>query len=316
MKDNLIQILVELSRCLTIALFLLFIGACEWDAATTPVSPVDRVTTLGINAQQREFDYTTIAVENALVTNAQGINAGGDIVGWYVDANSIFHGFLLRDDVFTTIDYPGAVFTDARGIGPGGEIVGTYRLPSEPAVNFHGYLLTRRGEFVPLDYPGHINTIAQRILPDGTILGCRHDGDLMATMRGVLIGRSGHDEIEAFASMHNGATPDLRRIAGLYTNMTANRTEGYVIDDGVFTPLLVPGSDLTAAWDVNPAGEVVGVFRDATGLQLHGFLRTADEYVSIDVPGATATRAFGINARGEIVGNFVAGGRTFGFLAR
>jgi hypothetical protein len=316
MKGNVIQILAQLTRRGMIALFLLFVGACEWDAATTPVSPEDRAATLGLSGDEREFSFTTIAVEGALTTNAQGINAGGDIVGWYVDANSIFHGFLLRDDVFTTIDYPGAVFTDARGIGPGGEIVGTYRLPGEPAVNFHGFLLTRQGEFLPVDYPGHTNTIAQRVLPDGTILGCRHDDDLMATMRGVLIGRSGNDEIDEFASMHNGATPDLRRIAGLYTNMMANRTEGYVIDDGVFTPLLVQGSNLTAAWDVNPAGEVVGFFRDATGLQFHGFLLTADEYVPIDVPGATATRAFGINARGDIVGNFVAGGSTFGFLAR
>lgn len=313
MKGNLIQILVQLTRCGMIALFLLFVGACEWDGATVPVAPEDHAATLGISGQ-REFRFTTIAVENALLTNAQGINARGDIVGWYVDANSTFHGFLLRDDVFITVDYPGAVFTDARGIGPGGEIVGTYRLPGEPAVNFHGYLLTRRGEFVPVDYPGHINTIAQRILPDGTILGCRHDTDLMATMRGVVISGSGQDEIDVFASMNNGATPDLRRIAGLYTNMTANRTEGFVIDDGVFTPLLVPGSTLTAAWDVNPAGEVVGVYSNAAGF--HGFLLTADEYVSVDVPGATATRAFGINARGDIVGSFVAGGRTFGFLAR
>ena len=316
MKDDLIQILVLLTRCGAIALFLLFVGACEWDAATTPVAPEDNAATLGTSGHEREFSFTTIAVEDALLTNPQGINARGDIVGWYVDASSVFHGFLLRDGVFTTVDYPGAVFTDARGIGPGGEIVGTYRLPGEPAVNFHGYLLTRHGEFVPVDYPGHINTIAQRILPDGTILGCRHDNDLMATMRGVVISGSGQDEIDEFASMNNGATPDLRRIAGLYTNMMANRIEGYVIDDGVFTPLLVPGSNQTAAWDVNPAGEVVGVYRDATGLQFHGFLLTADEYFALDVPGATATRAFGINARGDIVGNFVAGGRTFGFLAR
>lgn len=314
MKANLIQILAQLTRWGTMILLLLLLGACEWDAATTPVSPEDRAATLGLSGDEREFGFTTIAVEGALTTNAQGINSGGDIVGWYVDANSIFHGFLLRNDVFTTVDYPGAVFTDARGISPGGDIVGTYRLPGEPAVNFHGFLLTRKGKFVPVDYPGHTNTIAQRLLPDGTILGCRHDGDFMATMRGVVIGRSGNEEIDAFASMHNGATPDLRRIAGLYTNMTANRTEGFVIDDGVFTPLLVPGSTTTAAWDVNPAGEVVGNYSNAAGL--HGFLLTANGYVPVDVPGATATRAVGINARGDIVGNFVAGGRTFGFLAR
>jgi len=42
------------------------------------------------------------------------------------------------------------------------------------------------------------------------------------------------------------------------------------------------------------------------------------EYVPIDYPGATVTltRALGINARGDVVGNYVAGGKTYGYLAR
>jgi hypothetical protein len=88
-----------------------------------------------------------------------------------------------------------------------------------------------------------------------------------------------------------------------------------VIEDGVFTALLVPGSNFTAAWDMNPAGDIVGIYR--IGTVFHGFLLRADRYLSIDVdvPGTTATRAFGINPGGAIVGSFVAGGRTRGFLA-
>jgi hypothetical protein len=187
-------------------------------------------------------------------------------------------------------------------------------MPNEPAVNVHGYLRTTKGKFELVNYPGHTNTIPQRLLPDGTILGCRHDHDLMSTMRGIAMRRGESSEIEAFASMHNGATPDGKRIVGLYMNMDAgNRGEGYLIEGGVFTPLLVPGSSFTAAWDMNPAGDVVGVYRNASGF--HGFLLRADQYVSIDVPGATATRAFGVNPGGAIVGNFVSGGVTRGFLA-
>ncbi|HUG40426.1 MAG TPA: hypothetical protein VMM12_08070, partial [Longimicrobiales bacterium] len=100
---------------------------------------------------------------------------------------------------------------------------------------------------------------------------------------------------------------------GLHTDMMTGRGEGYVIEDGVFSSFIVPGSTFTAAWDVNPAGEIVGIYRDATGF--HGFIYTAGEYVTIDVPGAVATRAFGINAGGDVVGNYVAGGKTYGFLA-
>jgi hypothetical protein len=164
-----------------------------------------------------------------------------------------------------------------------------------------------------VDYPGHTNTIPQRILPDGTILGCRHDENTMDTMHGIVIAREGNQEREQPASMNNGATPNGRLITGLYTSMTG-RTEGYVVEDGVFTPFVVPGSNFTAAWDMNPASEIAGVYRDAAGL-FHGFVRRGDIYTALNVPGASATRAFGINPRGDVVGSFVAAGRTHAFLA-
>lgn len=266
----------------------------------------------------RAFEFTTIehpAINGVavLLTNASGINAGGDIVGLYVDPAFRGHGYLLRRGEFTTIDYPGSAFTDARGISPDGEIVGTYRLPGEPTNRVHGYLLTKHGEFVKMDSPGHINTIAQRVLPDGTVLGCRHDNDTMGSMKGIMIGKEGYSEITEFASMHNGATPDVRHIVGLYTN-DMMQARGYRMDDGVLTPLHVPGSNSTAAWDINPAGEIVGNYGDAAN-RFHGFLLTEGKYVPIDFPNAANTRAVGINARGDVVGNYTAGGKTFGYLA-
>ena len=264
------------------------------------------------------YSITTIDVPGASATTPFGIGADGSVVGMFSDAKGM-HGFLLRNGTFTTIDYPGGALTQARGIGRDGTIVGSFRLPGEPAGNIHGFRRTPQGEFVRVDFPGHTSTIAQRILDDGTILGCRHGADVMESMRGVVIGRSANSESDAFASMHNGATPDQRRIVGLYTNMkvgTSGRGEGYVVDDGRFTPFIVPGSTFTAAWDVNPRGEVTGVFSDAAG-KFHSYVLTHEGYVQLDASGATATRAFGINASGDVVGAFVDGsGITHGFLAR
>jgi hypothetical protein len=97
--------------------------------------------------------------------------------------------------------------------------------------------------------------------------------------------------------------------------MMTGRGEGYLVDAGQFTPFVVPGSRSTAAWDVNPRGEIVGVYQDAAN-RFHGFVRDGDDYDSLDVPGATATRAFGINAGGDVVGAYVDGtGRTRAFIA-
>jgi uncharacterized membrane protein len=289
-----------------------FVAGCGADTIQGPLSARPPLLDRGAGGPATAFEFTAIDVPNAGFTAASGINARGDIVGSYRDAAGRTLGYLLRGGEFTTIDVTGSAGTEARGISPDGEIVGNYLLSGV----LHGFRRTPDGAFVTQDYPGHTNTIIQRMLPDGTMLGCRHDGDTMGTMKGVTFTGEGSAEIEYFASMLNGATPDGRRMVGLYTNMmAANRTEGFLIDDGEFTPLVVAGSTQTAAWDVNPAGDVVGVYTKAG---VHGFLLRGDVYVAIDfpAPGVRATRATGINARGDVVGTYVAAdGTSHGFVA-
>ena len=298
---------------------MLFVACQDSPVAPPAARPALTASLLesGESRSERTFDFTTIDVPGAVATTAWGINARGDIVGSYTDGTGRSHGYLLRDGEFTTIDFSGTANTEARGISPDGEIVGVHWLPFplEAAVNLHGYMRTKKGAFVRVDDPSHTSTIAQRILPDGTILGCRHDIDQMSTMRGLIISRTGSiAELDVFGSMENGGTPDHRRVVGLYFNQAAaNRVEGFLIDDGEFTPLVVPGSTQTQAWDINPAGEIVGLYSLA-GV-FHGFVLRDEGYVPIDVPGATATRARGINSRGDIVGTYAAGGVTHGFLA-
>jgi probable HAF family extracellular repeat protein len=70
--------------------------------------------------------FTTIDVPGAADTVAYGINADGQIVGYYTDAAGTSHGFLLVGDSFTTIDVPGGVDTVAYGINDHGKISGFY----------------------------------------------------------------------------------------------------------------------------------------------------------------------------------------------
>lgn len=274
------------------------------------------VTTDRTSGSEPAYSYLTVDHPDAVATTLNGINARGDIVGTFIDADGMSHGFALRDGAFSTIDVPNAHGTDARGISPAGDIVGGYWLPGEPMVNIHGYRLRADGALEYVDFPGQTNTIPQRVLPDGTILGCFHGNDMAASMFGMVLRDGGTESIAQSASMHNGATPDLRVIAGLFTDLSepAPRASwGYVVEDGVFTRFRVPGSNLTAVWDVRVNGDLVGVYRNAMGV--HGFLRENGEYTSLDYPGATATRAFGVNARGDIVGHYVKDGRTHGYLA-
>jgi uncharacterized membrane protein len=280
---------------------------------STPVAP-EGAARPSFDRDEPTYTFTTIQFPNSRATNPQGINGDGDMAGAFTDASGRQHGFLLRDGVFTQIDVPGAGRTFARGIGPDGDIVGTYAMTGDPGVVTYGFRRSESGELTLLEFPGYLHIIPQRILPDGTVVGCAHNDDMMDSMVGMEIGKRGNNTISAYASMSNGATPDLGRIVGLYTEMESGRGEGYVIEDGVFAPLLVPGSLFTSAWDINPRGDIVGAFQNAVGV--HGFVRTNAGYTTIDFPGATATRVFGINARGDLVGAYVLGGRTLGFLAQ
>src|SRR6267378_4926914 len=121
----------------------------------------------------------------------------------------------------------------------------------------------------------HINTVPNRILPNGTILGCYHDTDRMSTMHGMMATRKGFSEFDfsefdMATTMHTGATPNGKKIAGFYTDMSG-RGRGYLLDGINFIPFDVPGSTFTQAWDLNPSREIVGLHRDAVG-KFHGFL--------------------------------------------
>jgi uncharacterized membrane protein len=136
----------------------------------------------------REIVFTSIDFPGTKLTVAQGINAGGQVVGWYnnaADAANIVHGFLMNGGSFTPVDFPGATATDARGIGPGGEIVGVFYTAAgtNATGTMNGYRV-RDGEFTVANYPGHLNTIPQRINPRGEIVGCFHDDNIQAQCSG------------------------------------------------------------------------------------------------------------------------------------
>src|SRR5581483_10718041 len=52
-------------------------------------------------AQVQQYQYTPFNVIGATQTEATGINDAGQIVGWYIDAGDILHGFLLSNSIYT-----------------------------------------------------------------------------------------------------------------------------------------------------------------------------------------------------------------------
>lgn len=255
-------------------------------------------------ASGESSQFTELKVPGASATVASGINSAGDVVGWYNEGDRV-RGFVYRGGAITSVDYPEAVLTQLHGIGRDGTIVGAYRKAGETTqfmgqpVAYHGFRLTPSGEFIEVTQPGHKYTIAQRILEDGTILGCYHGDDFNESMRGIAIRPGRTSVVEVPATMHNGATPDGRKIVGF--DMATRRA--YLIEDGAFTHFAVPGGVATEAWDMNAAGTIVGMFVDSASVA-HGFVLKGGKYVTVDYPNAKSTVAFGMNASGDMVGAF------------
>jgi hypothetical protein len=338
---------MQTPRVVATALAGLFtLSAC----AENPLAPASDASSAAISpafarASTHPFTFTRFDVPAAFQTVPSGINADGVIVGWYFSGSGCpsapcaVKGFVLKDGSYTTVVYHDAAGTNAavtqlRGVGPGGDIVGVYRMPGEPTVNFHAFILTTEGEFISVRHPDHTSTMAQRILADGTIVGCIHDTDQMLTMHGIWKDKDGFTVVDRATTMNNGGTPNGRTVTGFFTDnpgTTAEKGRGYVIDDGIFTGFDAPGSDFTDAWDMNPARTIVGRFETAGTSNIHGYVleqwrisggALSGTYTTIDFPLSASTNApytdvFGINPAGDIVGKFrqTATGPFHGYIA-
>jgi probable HAF family extracellular repeat protein len=95
---------------------------------------------------------------------------------------------------------------------------------------------------------------------------------------------------------------------GAYTDVSNARPitplRGFLLEDGVFTRIDVPGATETLPQGINDRGQIVGAYADAEGT-IHGFLLDKGVLTTIDVPGALNTGANDINERGQIVGFFL-----------
>ena len=77
------------------------------------------------------FVFSTLDVPGATLTNAQGINHQGDVVGTFNDAAGQQHGFLRSGAQYRLVDAPDARATFPRGLNDAGDIVGTYQRQGE-----------------------------------------------------------------------------------------------------------------------------------------------------------------------------------------
>jgi probable HAF family extracellular repeat protein len=270
-----------------------------------------------LSAQIQHPIYTSegalslIDFPDAVSTQVWSINSRGEMVGVYVSADRVTHGFLLSGGRFKTIDFPGAALTLANSINANGDTVGEYATAANGP--HHGFLLSG-GRFMTVDYPGASSSALVGIAANGDLVGIYDNpahgffvsGDTFTNIdvpgasttvigtispRGDVVGSSPAPGITARAFlMRHGEiinTWDHPAAAGGFTN----------------------------AIGINAAGDIVGRYLDGARVS-HGYLLSNGEFTTIDCPGATFTGAAGITPDGDVVGRCTVGGVSHGFLLK
>jgi probable HAF family extracellular repeat protein len=260
-----------------------------------------------------QYRFETINFPSSVETQANGINARGDIVGIYIDAENVSHSFLLHKGIFTTIEVPFATETlAARGINARGDIVGNFH---DSTFTRHGYLLSN-GQFTQIDYPGASVTILERINNAGDITGTWFDdrGNVSAFIR-----RDGKFQN---VSIPNGSNENVRSAQDngrvLVGSVILNVDGGYrgfiSRDPGKFELIEYPGLAVPCSGlrSINQRGDIVGAFGYVNVVDecyppfddQHGFLLRDGQFTLIEFPGSPSTDAMCINDDGVIVGRY------------
>jgi hypothetical protein len=139
-------------------------------------------------ASAHEPRFITIDAPGAGTASGQGtgcfaftdcsvlINDEGEITGYFLDTNNVFHGFLRSPaGKFTSFDAQGAdtAANDFNGtlpvaINDAGAITGTYYDANNVA---HGFLRSREGEFTSFDVPDSTATIPIGLNLESAVVG-------------------------------------------------------------------------------------------------------------------------------------------------
>jgi len=272
-----------------------------------------------------DYRFVRIDFPDATVTRATGINARGDIVGFYGDLNGVTHGFLLRRGLFSTIDFPHASLTFARAINARGDIAGLFQF--EDGIE-QGFLL-HDGQFTQIDFPHTTSTTPRGINNAGDTTGNYPNPNCGDCESGFILRDGVFNDVHipgGFTSDIQSAQDNGQVMVGdaamepdfaLHGFIRNKRGEFHLID---FPGLSVP---CTGPRWINERGDIVGLFAYVNTVDdcyapppLHGFLLRQGKYTAINVPGSTSTAALTINDDGEIVGWYVdRKGVTHGFKA-
>jgi hypothetical protein len=240
-----------------------------------------------------QYQFQTINDNQDLTFNQLlGINQKGMIAGYFgngdVSAGHPNQGYLVRSPYsqgnFQMNNFPNSVQTQDTGLNNTGTVVGFWA--DQAGANFGWY--QRNGKFKSVSFPTTDNSST----PMNQLLGV-NDSNVAV---GFYQDAANHDHgywydinsgmfhpvrVPAGTLSYQATAVNSRRdIAGFTTDVNGNDT-AFLIRNGGFYPITLPGTAGTQAFGVNDSDEVVGVYFLQGSQTPHGFT-----VMNVGTPGA------------------------------
>ena len=204
---------------------------------------------------------------------------------------------------FGMIDFPRASGTIADGINNKGHIVGGDGGSDVLSYPTHSFVL-KGNSFRAIDYPGAISTEANAINDSEVVVGYYKDS--AGGVHGFRFSGGTYLPIDHPRAKQPVGTVvwginNAGDIVGGYGDGT--KSSGFLLSNGVYSDIFVPGSVYTLALGINTFGQIVGWYGDSSG-NVHGFLLDSGTYTTIDYPGFPENYVEAINDNGQMVGGY------------
>ena len=283
-------------------------------------------------AQSATFTFAPLNDPAGFNTEARGINASGEIAGFYQTDTSCNettfdvlylpacpkHGFTYLKGKYQTFNFPGATSTMINGLNDLGDLVGVY-IKSDGSI--HGFLRLHTGSLKTLDDPNGNGTIPMGVNKSLVVVG----------QEGGMSFRWSNGKFTLVGVQSGPGCANCNGSSGIANN---GMIAGFAFKYDFWVGYLVNGGDVdyfghfnngdSFTDAVNDNSDIVGYGGDkayfAPGVEQGETSSAGEKEKSVDhivftYPGSGFTQPYGINDSRAIVGAYGDNSGVHGFLA-
>jgi len=257
----------------------------------------------GSGAFAQTISITNLVIPGAASLSVAGLNATGQVAGYFYTAASAQRAFLWTDGTSSDLGTLGGGAAVANGLNNFNQVVGYSSTVGDS--EYHAFLGTGQTLFDLGTLGGGISS-ATAVSDTGHVAGYS-----FVSLAGL--------DYHAFVVPPGGAMVDLGTLGGSTSSGLAVNNSGQVIgasdttgnsalhaflySNGSMRDLGTLGGTYSAAFALNELGQVTGESTTAGELEIHAYLCNGTAMQDLGTLGGTYSSGFAINNAGQVIGD-------------